>query len=223
LGDKLRLRFSKVGRVKYISHLDLMRTIHRALLRAGVVLKYSEGFNPHPYISAALPLSVGYESICELMDVGISDEMSTDGLPAIITAELPEGLEILEAYTPLRKFNEIAWVEISGVFYYDTSIPPDAVRRLSERFSEGSIVVSKKTKRGLSDVDIAAFIHDVRFFEDQEDEKRLTMNVKLSAQNPTITPENLVSALDDEYIELAPDFTGFMRIEVFDREMNIFR
>ena len=66
--DKLRLRFEKAGKAIYISHLDLMRVVQRVFLRAGVPLRYSEGFNPHPLISICLPLSVGTESFCELMD-----------------------------------------------------------------------------------------------------------------------------------------------------------
>ena len=59
--DKMRLRFEKTGRAIYISHLDMMRTMQRVFARAGLELKYSEGFNPHPQISIALPLSVGTE------------------------------------------------------------------------------------------------------------------------------------------------------------------
>ena len=72
--DKLRLRFKKTGRAVYISHLDLMQTMQRAFSRAGYELKYSEGFNPHPQISIALPLSVGTASLCELMDFKLRDE-----------------------------------------------------------------------------------------------------------------------------------------------------
>ena len=72
--DKLRLRFTKTGRAVYISHLDLMHTMQRAFSRAGYELKYSEGFNPHPQISIALPLSVGAASLCEIMDFRLSGE-----------------------------------------------------------------------------------------------------------------------------------------------------
>ena len=75
--DKYRMRFSKTGRAVYISHLDLMRTITRAFLRAECRLKYSEGFNPHPNISIALPLSVGCESVCEIMDFSETNVYST--------------------------------------------------------------------------------------------------------------------------------------------------
>ena len=75
--DKYRMRFSNTGRAVYISHLDLMRTITRAFLRAECRLKYSEGFNPHPNISIALPLSVGCESVCEIMDFSETNVYST--------------------------------------------------------------------------------------------------------------------------------------------------
>jgi len=66
-----RLLFSKTGRAKYISHLDLMRTFQRAFARAGIAIKHTEGFNPHPFVSIALPLSVGYSSQCEILEFGL--------------------------------------------------------------------------------------------------------------------------------------------------------
>ena len=68
VNTRLRLRFEKTGRAVYISHLDLMQTLQRACSRAGYSLKYSEGFNPHPQISVALPLSVGAASRIELSE-----------------------------------------------------------------------------------------------------------------------------------------------------------
>ena len=65
-----RLLFSKTGRAKYISHLDLMRTFQRAFFRSGIQIRHTEGFNPHPFVSIALPLSVGYSSQCEILEFG---------------------------------------------------------------------------------------------------------------------------------------------------------
>ena len=221
MGDKLRLRFSKTGKAKYISHLDLMATMRRALLRAGIRLSYSEGFNPHPYISFALPLSVGCGSVCELADFGTADRLLPDGLPDIITAAIPDGLEVFKVYEPERRFNEIKWIEINGVLYYDKGKPCDAPGSLAERFKSDSIIVAKKTKRGVSDIDIAPHIRDLEFFKDEKNAD-LIIKAKLSAQNPTINPENLISALSGEYIALTPDFALFTRMEVFDKEMNVF-
>ena len=79
--NKLRLRFEKTDRAIYISHLDLMRTMQRAFNRAGYALKYSEGFNPRPQISIALPLSVGMGSVCEIMDFTLKEDPDLAELP----------------------------------------------------------------------------------------------------------------------------------------------
>ena len=94
---KLRLVFSKKGRAVYISQLDLMRTLQRSFQRAGYPLKYSEGFNPHPLLSVALPMSVGISSDCEILDFKMDNEPSDLVLAAqSVTRALPEGLMIHE-------------------------------------------------------------------------------------------------------------------------------
>ena len=214
--DRLRLRYGKTGKAKYISHLDLTSVMRRALLRAGVELKYSGGFNPHPYISVALPLPVGCGSVCELMDVGIDARLSSAVSQQEINAALPEGIEVFEAYAAERKFNAIAWVRLEGVFYYDNGIPPGTASMLTERFGAECIIIKKKTKRGISDIDIAQYIRDVEFHENGV----LTMKATVSAQDPTISPENILSAISGE---LAPDYALFTRTEIYDRDFNIFR
>ena len=78
---KLRLRFAKEGRAVYISHLDLLRTFQRVFLRQGIVLRHSQGFHPHPILSFALPLSVGQESVCELLDLETVEDLDCAALP----------------------------------------------------------------------------------------------------------------------------------------------
>lgn len=216
---KLRLRYSKTGRAKYISHLDLMATMRRAFLRAGLELKYSEGFNPHPYISVALPLPVGCASVCELMDFELADARRADDIPALVSSVLPEGLEVLEAYVPERKFSGISWAELCGKLFYDAGTSSCTAKRLKERFAAESIVVSKKTKSGMADIDIAPFIRDVDFHSGSV----ITMKVRISAQNPSISPSMLISSLDFDGVSIAPDFAAFTRMEVFDSDMNIFK
>jgi len=163
---KLRLRYSKTGKAKYISHLDLMATMRRALLRAGIKLQYSEGFNPHPYMSVALPLSVGCSSVCELMDFGTPVELLPDNIPSIVNTVLPEGIQVLEAYSSERGFNDIAWIRISGTLFYDAEASGNLTENLTERFASESIIIRKKTKRGISDIDIAPLVKDVQFYSD---------------------------------------------------------
>ena len=218
--DKLRLRFSKTGRAVYISHLDLMRTMQRAFLRAGYPLKYSEGFNPHAQISILLPLSVGCSSVCELMDFSLREEAEVNEIPARLTAVMPEGIAVTEAYRSVSKAKELKWLEISGRFAYDERKTPDMLSPLGEFFSRESIVIVKKTKRGEGQADIRPAIRDISFADGDDCVK---LHAVISAQEPTLNPELLVSALRQLAPELAPDFAEFERIETYDSGMNIFR
>jgi len=220
--SKLRLRYKKIGRARYISHLDLSSTMRRGIIRAGVELKYSQGFNPHPYMSVALPLSVGAQSVCELMDIGVTEGIKVDTLTEQITSCLPEGLEVIEAYVSERKFSEIAWLEIGGLMYYDGRVSEEIVRKLTERFSMDCIEILKKTKRGESVIDISEHIREFKFAKADEADA-IEISAKLSAQNPTLSPANLMDALKSEYAELFPDYATFTRLEVFDINMNVFK
>ena len=219
MDNKLRMRFSKTGKAKYISHLDMTAVMRRALLRCGAMLKYSEGFNPHPYISVALPLPIGCGSLCELMDFAVVDAASADIQPEAISAVLPDGLEILEIYRPENKFKDIAWVGLRGALYYDGGRPADIAEKLTARFEAAGIIITKRTKRGTTDIDIAPYIREIEFYEDNG----LMMSAKVSAQDPTINADNLLGALDGEYSALLPDFALFTRTEVFDGDMGEFR
>ena len=218
--DKLRLRFSKTGRAVYISHLDLMRTMQRAFLRAGYALKYSEGFNPHPQISILLPLSVGCGSVCELMDFTLTESPDLAALPARLTEALPEGIKALAAYAPETKAKQLKWLEIEGRFEYDARGLDEMARGVGEFFAREGIVIRKKTKRGEGESDIAPAI---RSFSAEAEADAVHVRAVVSAQEPTLNPELLPSALRQLAPELAPDFAEFTRIETYEEDMSVFR
>lgn len=219
--NKLRMRFSKTGRAIYISHLDLMATMQRAFSRAGNRLKYSEGFNPRPQISIALPLSVGCASVCELMDFQLLEEqVDITCLKDRLNATMPEGIFVQEIYEPSRKNAELKWLKIEGVFEYDDR-PVDIMReQLAAFFSRGSIVIEKKTKRGFGEMDIRPAIREISFVSAEEG---VLVRALISAQNPTLNPDLLPAALRALAPDTAPDFAKFTRVETFDAEMKIFR
>ena len=102
-----RIRFEKTGRAVWMSHLDLMRLMQRTFRRAGVVLHHSQGFTPHAYVSMLLPLSVGMESVCELMEYELDGELAVTS--EALNAVLPEGVRVLEVYESTRKARELRW------------------------------------------------------------------------------------------------------------------
>ncbi len=218
--DKYRMLFSKTGRAIYISHLDLMRTITRAFMRADCRLKYSEGFNPHPNISIALPLSVGCGSVCEIMDFKMREEMPCTEVKARLTDQFPEGIEVIDVYEPVRKVKEIKWLRIDGTFEYDERAAAQMSERLNGFYAAESIVIAKKTKRGMGQSDIRPAIKEISFTPDGCDVK---VSALISAQEPTLNPELIADALRQLAPDIAPDFAKFGRLEVFDENMAVFR
>lgn len=218
--DKIRLRFKKTGRAIYISHLDLMHTMQRCFSRAGYALKYSEGFNPHPQISIALPLSVGASSLCELMDFKLKEEVDISVLPSKLSDAMPEGLVAVEAYEPQRKLSEIRWLEVEGLFEYDDRDPHNMRECLEQFFSSEEIIISKKTKRGIGETDIKPAIKEISF--DVRDEG-IFVHTMISAQEPTLNPDLLVDSLRQLCPGICPDFAKFIRIETYDANGDIFR
>lgn len=222
--SKIRCLYSKTGRAKFISHLDLMATFKRSFLRAGVGLTYSEGFNPHPYISVALPLAVGHESVCEVIDVGFSGKE----FPKNINDFLPNGISILEVYAPERKTGNIKWIKVECIVSYDNrkekrnvENPQTIAHSLRELFSEQSIIISKKSKRGIKDIDIAPHIkcESVRTLDDFNFE----ISAIISAQDPTVSHNDFLSviALSDK-CQFIENFL-IRRIEIYDENMVVFR
>ena len=218
--DKIRLRFKKTGRAVYISHLDLMHTLQRSFSRAGYELKYSEGFNPHPQISIALPLSVGAASYCEILDFKLKADADLEKMPAALTAAMPEGIEAIEAYEPARKASEIKWLSIEGIMEYDERDIYEMRDALERFYSAEEIVITKKTKRGMGETDIKPAIRELAF-EPADD--GVKVKAVISAQEPTLNPDLLVDALRQKCPEIEPNFAKFTRLETYDAAGEIFR
>lgn len=218
---KLRMRFEKTGRAVYISHLDLMHTFHRVFLRAGYPLKHSEGFNPHPILSIAVPLSVGHGSVCEIMDFTlVQDTVDTAQMAVDLNAVLPEGIRVQAPYIPETKASAIKWLRVMGRYEYDGKQAVELIAPLRAFYTCSELPVSRKTKRGEGIIDIAPYVKDVTINADGED---VRLAATVSVNEPTINPELLVKALQQNAPELAPDFAEFTRLEIFTEKMEVFR
>ena len=220
--EKLRMRFSKTGRAIWLSHLDLMRTMQRAFLRAEYPLKYSEGFNPHAQISILLPLSVGVGSACELMDFQLREDVNLSEIPEKLTAVMPEGIIVHEVYPSESKVKYLKWLEVSGRLEYDDRDLMKMADGLDAFFRRPEIVITRKTKRGEGEMDIVPAIREFSISLDQES-KAVTMEAIISAQEPTLNPDHLIAALRQLAPELAPDFAAFTRRRVYYENGEVFR
>ena len=146
--------FSKIGRAKYVSHLDLVRAMTRAVRRADIPLWYTEGFNRHPYLTFAAPLSLGFEGLRETMDIRMADEFPFDELVARLNAVLPEGLVAISAADVVAKAGDLAAAE-----YRLTVRLPESVIR--EVLSRDALLVEKRTKKKtMKTMDILPYFKD---------------------------------------------------------------
>jgi radical SAM-linked protein len=213
--------FEKTGRARYISHLDLMRTLRRVFARAGVALRHTEGFNPHPRMSLALPLPVGQESVCELMDFETEDELSYEAIPELLNPKMPEGIRARMAYAPARPASEIKWIEVYFALEYGLDAPANAAAALVDYFSAESIIVPKRTKRGTRDIDIIPAIASIVFSAPAPD--FVAAVAVVSADSPSLNPDMLIAAISRDAPELAPDYALIRRAELFDEKMKVFR
>lgn len=220
---KDRLLFAKEGRARYISHLDLMRTFQRAFVRADIPIKHTEGFNPHPFISIALPLSLGFSSRCEILEFGLLPGTARTEVPRRLNAALPEGVRVLECYEGERPIKELCWLD----YQIDLSFSGDAhglEQAWSACLERESWVVekpSKKAKSGVVTVDIPTMVKEFHFTEKNQD--GIVLRVVLSAQNPGLNPAVLVNALTGEHPQFQPQLVGYQRLETLDSQGKIYR
>ncbi len=213
-----RMLFEKGGTAAWMSHLDTMRLMQRAFRRAGVLLHHSQGYTPHAYVSMILPLGVGIESGCEIMEYELDGDLTVT--PEQMNSVLPEGVRVLAVYDSDKKAKNLTKLQMELTLEYDEGVEDGVTDALTELFSRQEIFVEKWTKRGMEESDIRPLIHQIAL---TPCEKGLTMNCVIAAQNPALNPMLLISAIERYTPDCKPDFVRYRRIEVFDERMEVFR
>lgn len=217
-----RLLFEKTGNAVWISHLDLMRLFQRSFRRAGLPLTHTKGFNPRPSVSIALPLSVGVESRCELLDFELDGEaVPCEEMQERLNRALVEGVKVKSVYENGRKIRELALLDCRLKLEYDSGIPTGAEDSIRSLFCRDSLPVEKRSKNGISEQDILPMIR--RITVSSEHANTLTIQALICCQNPSLNPMQLSAAIERYLPEYVPDFVACQREEIFDLEENIFR
>ncbi len=197
----VRIYFSKTGDAKYISHLDLMRCMMRAVARAGVPISYTEGFNPRPYMNFAMPLSLGIEGLREILDIRVEDGMSDEEVKSALEKVMPPDICILEVKPPKEKASAVAFskykIEISQTDMEKKAFN-DAVLQLVSR---DELLVSKVGKQGKNKVvkyiNLTEHIRDFKIWMSNEETHVITL---VLPSNPTfgINPTLLTDKISEE-------------------------
>ncbi len=181
-------RYKKFGRAKYISHLDMVRVFNRVFRRGNIPVFYSEGFNPHPKISFALPLSVFYESECEILLFSVTEDLTETELMERFKSAMPEGLEVIEVKPGKPDIKKLSYCLYNVYCNLPTKAELDSFLALS------SMIVPKKTKSGIKDTDIRCDIADIKLEGDY-----MTM-LLCAGSSANLKPDVVIKAMN-KYIE----------------------
>ncbi len=201
------LIYEKTDNAKYISHLDFVRAYNRTMRRARLPVAFSEGFNPHPLLSFALPLSVGYTSQCELLEFRLTEELPPEEIKERINAVIPMGIKILSVHK-----GKSAMKTLRYALYRVT--PENMPESVEDFMSMETIVIDKKTKSGIKDTDIRKDIIEIR-------PQSGCMLMTLSAgSEKNLKPDVVIKAMN-KYI---PDYDSgdceYHRVAIYDGDMN---
>ena len=190
----VRVVFSKTGRARFISHLDLVRTMTRVVRRAEIPLWYTEGFNRHPYLTFAAPLSLGFEGLRESMDIRLQEDMTYDELVARLNAALPEGFTAISAAEAMHKVGDLT----AARYRLRLDCPMEKVLALLAR---SEILVEKRTKKKtMKTLDIRpAFADAVATACEEGTEVVVTLPVGNDTVNPNLLLQALNAAFGEEY------------------------
>lgn len=213
----LRIIYSKTGRLKYISHLDVVRLMQRALARTRLSVWYTQGFNPHLYMTFALPLSLGFTSGYEILDVRLLGDESNEEVLCRLREQLPQGLTPLSAATPILKTTAIALCDYDITLECEDSAV--ALRELLYLLAQERLEVQKNSKRGIKTVDIRPLIE---LLSSSAAQGCLSFSLRCAGgQERGVNPMLVVLALC-ERLALSDCFASYHRTAVRDAEGGLF-
>ncbi len=221
----LRVKFTKTGALQYISHLDLVRTMNKVIVRADLPLWYTEGFNPKPKMVFAAPLSIGTESYIEFMDVRLVERIDPSEAMARLNANMTADMQVVEAYYPESKFTDLKWLSYSVRITTDGA-NEELARECERVLNAETVEIMKSTKSGEALVDIRPLIKSAKAsFADGE----IHLSLVLSADPSSfLNPEYAIKALKENTSilsrgDLLSEYYSIVRDGAYFADMTEFR
>lgn len=215
----LRIFYTKLGDAKYISHLDVYRCMQRAIKRARLPVWYTQGFNPHLYLTFALPLSLGYESVCETMDFRLTEPLAPQEVLERLNASLPQGMQAYKAAPPEMKADLICWADFELLLR--SEYPRELADAWEAYLGQESLPVEKKTKKGVSRIDIRSNVQ-LLSMERQQEQDGIKTKLRLSAGNQLNINPALVLAGFHEAWGREPSSAAVKKTGVYTQDMQPF-
>lgn len=226
---KIRAKYTKLGYLKYLSHLDLVRLFNRSFTRSNIPVKYSEGFNPHPKLSLGNPLPLGIESVCEYFDLELIEPISPQEFKNKLNEILPTGIEIVESYGIDEMTPSISSTMCKSEYeiLVDTLNSGDEIDyylEINELLGLKNIDIEKKKKKGKSKittiVNIRPFIFKLSVENICGNTIRLN-TIVMTGEQGNVKPIELLEAINkNTKIRLDLDSFEAKKIETYTQEFE---
>ncbi|MGQ0573357.1 MAG: TIGR03936 family radical SAM-associated protein [Pseudonocardia sp.] len=208
---RMRLRFAKRGRLRFLSHNDVARSFERAVRRAGVPVSYSHGFSPHPRMSWHGAAPTGVASEAEYVEIGLTREIDPGELVRALDAALPDGLDVLAAAPAggaalADRIDASAWrIELPQVDPVALAVAVD------ELLARGSVIVERITPKGRREVDVRAALVTLTVGDVEQEGARSSVTpatvppgsrgcailaAVVRQTTPAVRPDDVLGALD---------------------------
>lgn len=206
------IKFQKNDLIKFLSHLDTLRTLHRAIKRAKLPIVYSKGFNPHPSISIASPLSVGIGSLGEYADIELEEDIKEEDLKEKLNQTLPKGLSIIDCIKITSKKPSAMSVVEAAAYQIQLTCNFKELQEVVEKIkNKKNIPRLKRTKSGEKEIDIKPMIFDIAI-ENKEEINNLNVLIQNSNKG-SLNPEMLLEVLRDYGVDIS--FFTITRLELY--------
>lgn len=192
---RYRIKFSKLDRLRFIGHLDLLALFQRCIKRSMLPIAYSNGFHPHQIMSFALPLSLGMGSVGDYLDIELKNDISPDEIVFKLNEIAPEGFRILEARKLKQGEKNAASIIEAGV--YEVTLPTDSLItniNIEEMLNKEDITVVKKSKKKEVEVNIRKYIYECSLELNENNEKIITLLIA-SGSKDNLKPDLVISYL----------------------------
>ena len=206
------IKYSKDERVRYISHLDFMRTFYRAARRCNLLMSYSGGFNPHPLMTVAMPLSVGVTSETEYLKIGFCEDYAEGEIKERLNSVFPAGISVIAVKKLTEKEKDFS--KINKVIYFVEAECNDSSLFDCKKFLENEVLkVMKKTKSGEKEADIRPYIYELT--SKAEEKNKIAFKMCIAAGNDyNLKPETVLAAIEKYTEGFAISFSCFHREKI---------
>ena len=213
------IKYRKDECVRYISHLDFMRTFYRTARRCGLMMAYSGGFNPHPLMTVAMPLSVGVTSETEYMKIGFSEDYTEEEIKERLNGAFPDGLSVIAVKKAEGKEKEFSAIN-KVVYSVEAECNDSSLFDAEKLLARETLLVMKKTKSGEKEADIRPYIYELSAMA--ADKGKIMLKMCIAAGNDyNLKVETVLSAIEKYTEGFEITFYGAHRLKILAGDKEI--